>query len=249
MYTCFEGRTVLVTGGGSGIGGAIALELARHNASIAVADRDGAGAGEVAAGIAANGGRALAVEADVADPAGAASMVENTLGEFGALHYAVNCAGIGGELVSTAGRPDESWRSTLSVNLDGVHYSMKHEIPAILSAGGGAIVNIACVYSSVGLEGNAAYTASKSGVAGLTRAAALEYASRGIRINTLSPGPVRTPLTDENPEMMALMCRDLPTGRAGLPREIAPIAVFLLSDKASLLVGAEIMADSGKAVK
>lgn len=248
MYTCFKNRTALITGGGSGIGAAIAKELAKFGANIAVVDRDLSHAESVAADITARGGAAMATEADVANPTDTKTMVQKTVAQFGALHYAVNSAGINGEMVPTAERTEASWRRTLSINLDGVHYSMRYELPAILEAGGGAIVNISSVYSVVGLEDNAAYTAAKAGVSGLTRAVALEYAAKGVRVNTLSPGPIRTPLTEKFPEVMDAVCRALPTGRAGLPQEMAPIAVFMLSDKASQMIGAEVLADSAKSI-
>lgn len=248
MYTCFENRTALVTGGGSGIGAAIALELSRFSANIVVVDWDIDSAEQVAANIVQRGGRAAAFRADVSRSSDTKAMVEYTLNTFGSLQYAVNCAGINGEMVSTSERSDESWRKTLATNLDGVHYSMHHEIPAILDAGGGAILNVASVYSIMGFESNAAYSAAKAGVTGLTRSAALEYVTKGIRVNALSPGPVHTAQTAKYPEVMDAVCRALPTGRAGLPREIAPIAVFMLSNKASMLIGTEVFADCAKSI-
>ena len=247
-YTCFVGRTALVTGAGSGIGEAIARELASHGANLAVVDVNLGNAESTVADIRASGGKAIAIKADVSDPEANKAMVEKTLAEFGALHYAVNNAGVNGEFEPSHARDPEHWRRTVDINLDGVNYGMRYELPAILAAGGGAIVNISSVFSRKALPFNAPYTASKAGVSGLSRSVGLEYAKRGVRINAVSPGPVWTPLAEQFREGMLQAEAGLPTKKAAVPQEIADVAAFVLSDQASLLVGTEVMADSGKSI-
>ena len=247
-YTCFRGRTALVTGAGSGIGAAIALELARHGANLALVDINLANAEAVAAAIRAEGGRALAIEADVSDPEANKAMVDKTLEEFGTLNFAVNNAGINGEFALSHARDPDSWRRTVGINLDGVNYGIRYELPALAAGGGGAIVNVSSVYSRKAMPYNAPYTAAKAGVSGLTRAVGLEYARRGVRVNAVSPGPIWTPLAEKFRDSMLQEEARLPTGKAGQPQDVADVVVFVLSDQASLLAGAEVMADMGKSI-
>jgi NAD(P)-dependent dehydrogenase (short-subunit alcohol dehydrogenase family) len=261
------GRVVLVTGGGSGIGAACARLLTARGARVLIADIHPAAAGRVAAGLAgpasasaapvgpastaaggaADGGAAVAVRADVADPTDTERMVATALDAFGRLDGAVNCAGISSKLaVPLAQTPLETWRSVMSVNLDGVFYSMRAELPAIAAAGGGAIVNIASIMGLVGSGRSAAYTAAKHGVVGLTRAAALEYADAGIRVNAVAPGYVDTPfLSPESRRDTAGLGARHPLGRLAAAAEIAEVAVFLISGAASFVTGAVYAADGG----
>jgi NAD(P)-dependent dehydrogenase (short-subunit alcohol dehydrogenase family) len=248
-------RVVLVTGGGSGIGAACARLLASRGARVLIADVDEAAAGKVAADLARGGGTdgagrdgaAVAVRADVADPADGERMVAATLAAFGTLNGAVNCAGISSKLaVPLAQTPLETWRSIMSVNLDGVFYSLRAELPAIAAAGGGSIVNIASIMGIVGSSRSAAYTAAKHGVVGLTRAAALEYADAGIRVNAVAPGYVDTPfLSPESRRDSAGLAARHPLGRLASAEEIGQVVVFLLSGAASFVTGAVYTADGG----
>jgi NAD(P)-dependent dehydrogenase (short-subunit alcohol dehydrogenase family) len=245
------GRVVLVTGGGSGIGAACARLLVDRGARVLIADVDEAAAGKVAAVLTelADGqdSVAVAVRADVSDPADGERMVAAAVEHFGALHGAVNCAGISSKLsVPLAQTPLETWRSVMSVNLDGVFYSLRAELPAIAAAGGGSIVNIASVMGLVGSGRSAAYTAAKHGVVGLTRAAALEYAEAGVRVNAVAPGYVDTPfLSPESRRDTAGLGARHPLGRLATAAEIAEVVVFLVSGAASFVTGAVYAADGG----
>jgi NAD(P)-dependent dehydrogenase (short-subunit alcohol dehydrogenase family) len=251
-----KGRAVLITGGGSGIGAACARLLVARGARVLIADLDETAAGEVAAGLATAPGKdsaggkdsaAVAVRADVADPAEGERMVAAALAAFGALDGAVNCAGISSRLsVPLAETPLATWRAVMSVNLDGVFYSMRAELPAIAAAGGGAIVNIASIMGVVGSGRSAAYTAAKHGVVGLTRAAALEYAEAGIRVNAVAPGYVDTPfLSPESRRDSSGLAARHPLGRLATAEEIAQVVVFLISGAASFVTGAVYAADGG----
>ncbi|MET9920537.1 SDR family NAD(P)-dependent oxidoreductase [Streptomyces sp. NPDC006435] len=242
----FTGRTALVTGGASGIGLAVAHRLAAGGASVVVADHDEAAAREAVADLENAGARAAAVAMDVTDPASVESGVRFTVDTFGALHLAVNNAGIGGPSNPTGEYAVEDWDRVVATNLSGVFYSMRHEIPAIVAAGGGAVVNMASILGTNGFAGSPAYVAAKHGVVGLTKTAALEYAARNVRVNAVGPGFIDTPLlrNTDGPARDHLVSLH-PAGRLGTAEEVAELTAFLLSDRASFIHGSYHLVDGG----
>ncbi|SFI61315.1 MULTISPECIES: SDR family NAD(P)-dependent oxidoreductase [Microbacterium] len=248
MTMSFEGRVAVVTGGASGIGAATVAHLATRGAQVVVSDIDPQGVERVARELSAQGRSVLAHVGDSSDPAAAKEMVERAVGAFGHLHLAVNNAGIASRGVDLTAHSDADWHSTLDVNLSGVFYGMRAQIPAIVASGGGAIVNVASIMSTVSVQGSAAYTAAKHGVLGLTRTAALEFADSGIRINAVAPGYVETPMMRARVKTSAHEVRLIektPMGRLGRPAEIASVIGFLLGDDASFVTGALYPADGG----
>lgn len=248
MTECSD-KVALLTGAGSGIGAACARRLARAGARVVATDLDTHTVKEVVATIEDAGGEALALEADVTDPDSLERAVQVTVGTFGRLDLAVNNAGVsaGREPVETT--PAQDWQRVLDVNLSGVFYSMRAEITAMLRGDGGSIVNMASVLGVVGFAGSAPYVAAKHGVIGLTKTAALDYATRGIRVNAVAPGFVDTPLlhVDGRPRRGAALFS--PINRLGTVDEVAEVVVFLLSDRASLVTGSVYLADGGMAAR
>ncbi|MEU7165357.1 SDR family NAD(P)-dependent oxidoreductase [Streptomyces morookaense] len=242
----FTGRTALVTGGASGIGLAVAHRLAAGGAAVVVADRNAEAAAAAAAALAATGARSHALTVDVADPGQVEHAVHTAQEVFGALRLAVNCAGVAGRTALTGDLSPEEWRRVVDTNLTGVFNSLRYEIPALLAAGGGAIVNMASVLGTKGFLGSAAYTAAKHAVIGLTRTAAIEYAARNVRINAVGPGFVDTPMiADAGAGVRKMLASLHPAGRLGAPEEVAELTAFLLSDRASFLHGGLHPVDGG----
>jgi NAD(P)-dependent dehydrogenase (short-subunit alcohol dehydrogenase family) len=245
MSTKFEAKVAVVTGGGSGIGEAVAHELAFNGARVLVVDLNGTNAESVARSIRDEGGTALGFQADVSVEAQSRAVVEKAIRAFGALHLAVNNAGISGRSAALEEIDAEEWRKVMSVNVDGLFHGLKYQLPAIEKAGGGAIVNTASIYAHLGLRRFDSYTASKHAVLGLTRSVAIEYGTRGVRINAVSPGPILTPLTRGAKEQTDAVAALTAMKRMGQPTEIAKVVSFLLSPDASFITGAEIIADGG----
>jgi NAD(P)-dependent dehydrogenase (short-subunit alcohol dehydrogenase family) len=241
----YNGKVAIVTGGGSGIGEACALTFARSGAKVVVADFDEDGGKRVTEKIVSDGGEATFVTVDVSKPEQNEAMVASAVETYGGLHVAVNNAGIGGAQASTGEYPIESWQQVLEVNLSGVFYGMRYEIPAMLTSGGGAIVNMASILGSVAFASSVAYVAAKHGVVGLTKTAAVEYSSQGIRVNSVGPGFINTPLLENNldQETLAALASMHPIGRLGEAQEVADLVAFLGSDAASFCTGGYYLVD------
>jgi NAD(P)-dependent dehydrogenase (short-subunit alcohol dehydrogenase family) len=250
MAGIVEGKVVLVTGGGSGIGRATALKLAQEGAKVMIADYVPEGGERTVKMITDIGGSANFVAADVSVPQQVAAMVAKTIETHGRLDCAFNNAGIEGRIMmSTVECSEENFDRTIAINLKGVWLCMKYEIPQMLKQGGGSIVNTASVAGLVGFEGGPAYNASKHGVVGLTRTAALEYAAKNIRVNCVCPGVIRTPMVERVLDSGGISEQAFiagePVGRMGKPEEIAQGVVWLLSDAASFVTGHPMAIDGG----
>ncbi len=241
----FAGKTALVTGAGKGIGAATARRLASEGAAILCAVMDEASTAEVVRTLITAGGNAVACQVDVSRPEQVEYMVKAALDHFGSLHLAVNNAGIGGPHALLADQQLADWDRLIGVNLSGIFYCLKYEIPAILAAGGGAIVNTASMFAHHALRGHAHYTASKFGVVGLTRTAGADYANQPIRINAVCPGVIDTPLSRSGGADTAGVAAMIPQGRIGNPEEVAGVIAFLLSDDASYVTASEFAVDGG----
>ncbi|WP_173933001.1 glucose 1-dehydrogenase [Chelativorans sp. Marseille-P2723] len=243
----FKDKVALVTGAGSGIGAAIARELATGGAELVVADLEQESANRIVEGIRTSGGRAHAFAVDVADAEAVERMVDFAVRTCGDLHLAVNNAGIGGPSEPTADYPLDGWRKVIDVNLNGVFYGMKYEIAAMLKSGGGAIVNMASILGSVGFANACAYVSAKHALLGLTKTAAMEYAAQGVRINAVGPAFIDTPLLSKNldDQVLGQLAGLHPIGRLGTPEEVSALTCFLLSGRASFITGSYHLVDGG----
>ena len=241
-------KVALITGGSSGIGRAVALAWAREGAKVVVSDVDRGGGGETVEQVRAAGGEAIFIAADVGKPEDCEALVRGAVEKFGRLDIACNNAGIGGPQAPTADYPLDGWAQVIGINLSGVFYGMKYQLPAMLKNGGGAIVNMASILGAVGFAGAPAYTAAKHGVVGLTQAAALEYSAHGVRINAVGPGFIHTPMIsalEENKAVNDMLVAAHPIGRLGRAEEVAELVLWLSSDKASFVTGAYYPVDGG----
>jgi len=249
MAGWLTGKVALVTGAGSGIGRASALAFAREGAKIVVADVVVDGGEETVSLIKKTGGEASFIKADVAKAAEVEALINTAVATYGRLDCAHNNAGIAGRSATVADDTEENWDRILAINLKGVWLCMKYEIPQMLKQGSGAIVNTASDAGLIAVRRGGAYVASKHGVVGLTKTAALEYAKAGIRVNAVCPGPIDTPMLQRGaslrPQIIEKMAAAQPVGRLGQPQEIAEAVVWLCSDAASFVTGQAMPVDGG----
>lgn len=243
-----EGRVAIITGASRGIGAATSRAFAAAGAAVALAARDEAALARLADQLLAGGGRAIAVPTDVADPASVERLVDRTVGAFGRLDLAFNNAAGGGPgPTPLADLPVDAYDSAIAITLRGVFLSMRYEIPAMLEAGGGAIVNMSSTAGLEGVGGLAGYVSAKHGVIGLTKTAALDYADRNLRVNALAPGPILTDnLERAGEDAQRLAALAMPMRRIGRPEEVAAAVVWLCSDQAAFITGATLPIDGGK---
>lgn len=244
----FEGKVALVTGGTTGIGRATALAFAREGAKVALAGRRVDEGEEAVRFITQQAGEALFVPTDVSKASDVEQLLQAVLTTYGRLDYAVNNAGTEGALGPLTSLSEDGWERTIAINLKGTWLSLKEEVVAMVERGG-AIVNIASALGMVGIPGMTIYTASKSGVIGLTKAAAIEYAKAGIRVNVVSPGPIDTTLlvrlAGGDQQARHQMESIIPLGRVGQPEEVAAAVIWLCSDAAAFVTGHNLVVDGG----
>lgn len=249
MIQQFSDKVALVTGGASGLGRVSALALAKEGAKVVVADVMATEGEATAEMITATGGQAVFVKADVMKSQEVEAMVQATVKAFGRLDFALNNAGIDGVRARTADYPEEVWQQVIALNLTGVFLCLKFELPVMVKQGSGVIINMASVAGVTGFPGHAAYTASKHGVIGLTKTAALDYAKAGIRVNAICPAYTRTPMLtrmlEKNPEFEEKLITRVPLRRLGTAEEIAQAVIYLCSDAAAFITGHSLVMDGG----
>lgn len=242
-----ENKVAIITGSGSGIGKAAALLFAKEGAKVIVSDIQEDHGKAVVAEILKNGGDAFFIKADTSKPEDNEALVKGTLAKYGKLDIAVNNAGIGGPISPTGEYPIDGWQKVIGINLSGVFYGMHFQLPAMEKNGGGSIVNIASILGMAGTSNSPAYVAAKHGVVGLTKATALEYATKNIRVNSIGPGYIKTPLLTNtlNDETLNLLVGLHPIGRLGEAEEVAELILWLGSHKASFVTGSYYPIDGG----
>jgi NAD(P)-dependent dehydrogenase (short-subunit alcohol dehydrogenase family) len=245
----FDGKVALVTGGGVGIGRATALAFAREGAQVVLGNRNIESGDEVVKAIQAAGGEASFLRTDVESEGDIKALVDHAVSTYGRLDVAFNNAGIEGLVAPLVDQTDENFRAVMDINVRGVWLSMKYQIPEMLKAGGGAIVNNSSVAGLIGFGGISIYSASKHAVMGLTKVAALEYSAQGVRVNAVNPGVIDTSMVDRLADAMEMEKESLsalhPIGRIGHPDEVANAVLWLCSEKASFVTGTAMPVDGG----
>lgn len=242
-----KGKTAIITGAGKGIGEAIAILFAEQGANVVLSDIDTASNERVLAAVKKAGGEGVAITADVGNSTDHKRLVDAALEHYGRLDIAINNAGIAGPAALTGDYPEDGWDKVINVNLNGVFYGMRYQIPAMLKGGSGSIVNISSILGQVSFATASAYVAAKHGVVGLTKNAGVEYAKRGIRVNAVGPAFIRTPLLTDNltEEQLTGIAGMHPVGRLGRPEEVAELVLWLASDKASFVTASYYAVDGG----
>lgn|SRR3989344_1589173 len=242
-----ENKVAIVTGGGMGIGREIALAYASEGANVVVADINERAGKEVVAELTKKGYNAIFIKTNTANPAEQESLVKETVKHFGGLHIACNNAAISAPTFPVTEYPLDVWDNVLSINLSGVFYGMRYQIPAMLASGGGSIVNISAMLGQVGKKNTAAHVATKHGVVGLTKAVALEYAEKNIRVNVVGPSYIKTPMLTNafDEEGMKALEKLIPMGRLGKASEVAELVLWLSSPKSSFVTGSFYAVDGG----
>jgi len=241
-----DNKIAIVTGAGSGIGRAIAILFAKEGAKVIVSDINESGGNQTMTMIKNAGGDAIFVQADNAEPKDNENLVTQAINHYGSLQIAVNNAGIAGPIQLTGEYPIDGWDKVIRTNLSGVFFGMRYQIPAMLKYGRGVIVNIASILGQVGTKFSPAYVAAKHGILGLTKTAAMEYAQQNIRINSVGPAYIKTPLLDILDESTLKTIAGLhPMGRLGTSEEVAELVLWLCSDKASFVTGSYYPVDGG----
>lgn len=250
----FEGKVVMISGGSSGIGAETAIAFAEEGAKVVITDVNEEKGRKLAEEINESGGTAVFMKHNVADAKQTKEIINKIVEKFGKLDVAFNNAGIAGPSLPISEYPEEEWERVISINLLGVYYGMKYQIQQMLKQGGGTIVNNSSILGKVGFNNASAYVAAKHAVVGLTKAAALEYASKNIRINAVNPAFIKTPLIEnagmkEGTEMYDMLVGLHPIGRLGNPREVANAVLFLSGEDASFIHGESLMVDGGYTAK
>lgn len=242
-----KNKVAVITGSGSGIGRAAAILYAKEGAKVIISDINEEHGNAVLEEIKKKGGEAFFIKADTSKPEEHKKLVDQTIEKYGALHIAVNNAGIGGPLSSIADYPIDGWQKVIDINLSGVFYGLKYQIPAMLKSGGGSVVNIASILGQAGTKFSPAYVAAKHGVVGLTKAAALEYADQKIRVNSIGPGYIKTPMVMNSLDeaTLTVVTGLHPMGRLGEAEEVAELILWLGSDKSSFVTGSYYPVDGG----